>query len=68
MRYPIVIEQEAENFSAYAPDVPGCVATGGSRDAVIEKMAQALKFHLETLRVDGEPIPQPGRSDTYVDV
>ena len=67
-RYPIVIEQGAENYSAYAPDVPGCVAAGRKRDDVTEQMTEALKFHFEALRRDGQPIPRPGVSDTYVDI
>jgi predicted RNase H-like HicB family nuclease len=67
-RYPIVIEQGASNYSAFAPDVPGCVATGASRDEVTEQMAAALRFHIASLRHDGEPIPSPGVSDTYVEI
>lgn len=67
-RYPIVIEQGSRNFSGYAPDVPGCAATGASRAEVTERMGDALRFHLERLRLDGEPIPAPGVSDTYVEV
>jgi predicted RNase H-like HicB family nuclease len=67
-RYPIVIEQGPNNFSAFAPDVPGCVATGANREEVTEQMASALRFHIESLRHDGEPVPNPGTSDTYVEI
>lgn len=67
-RYPIVIEEGPDNCSAYAPDVPGCVATGPDRDTVAEQMAAALRFHFEALRLRGEPIPKPSASDTYVEI
>jgi predicted RNase H-like HicB family nuclease len=67
-RYPIVIEHGTGNLSAHAPDVPGCVATGTDRDDVIAQMTSALRFHLESLRRDGRPIPRPGVSDTYVEI
>lgn len=67
-RYPIVIEQGDRNYSAYAPDVPGCVAVGSTVDETTKQMAEALAFHIEMLREDREPIPQPGESVTYVEV
>lgn len=66
--YPIVIEKSANNYSAYAPDVPGCVAVGDSIDETIANMAEALAFHFEGLRLDGDPIPLPGESVAYVNV
>ncbi len=59
MRYVIVIEQANGNYSAYVPDVPGCVATGATLDEVQQAMQEALAFHLEGLREEGLPIPQP---------
>jgi predicted RNase H-like HicB family nuclease len=69
-RYLIVIEgAEGENFSAYAPDLPGCVATGATREEVEREMHDAIAFHLEGLRGAGEPIPEPsGLTAAYVDV
>lgn len=67
-RYPIVIEHGIDNYSAYAPDVPGCVAAGTTRDEVTERIAEALKLHFESLRIEGESIPRPGISDTYVEI
>ena len=59
-RYLIVIEgNEAENFSAYAPDLPGCVATGATRADCEREMQAAIAFHLEGLRDAGEAIPEP---------
>jgi predicted RNase H-like HicB family nuclease len=67
-RYPIVIEKGERNYSAYAPDVPGCIATGASVDETIANMTEALEFHFEGLRLDGDPIPAPGDHVAYVDV
>jgi predicted RNase H-like HicB family nuclease len=69
-RYLIVIEAAAgENHSAYAPDLPGCVATGSTREEVKRAMRDAVAFHLEGLRQLGEPIPEPSDlTATYVDV
>jgi predicted RNase H-like HicB family nuclease len=61
MRYAIVIEQAEGNFSAYAPDLPGCVATGGTLAEVEAEMREAIAFHIDGLREDGLPIP-PGLS------
>ena len=69
-RYLIVIEgAECENYSAYAPDLPGCVATGGTVAEVEREMHDAIAFHLEGLREAGEPIPEPSDLTTaYVEV
>jgi predicted RNase H-like HicB family nuclease len=69
-RYLIVIEgNEAENFSAYAPDLPGCVATGATLEEVERAMHDAITFHLEGLRDAGEPILEPSQLTTaYIDV
>ncbi|HEX2071149.1 MAG TPA: type II toxin-antitoxin system HicB family antitoxin [Thermoleophilaceae bacterium] len=67
-RYPIVIEHGPNSYSAYAPDAPGCVAAGATRDDVTKRMTEALKLHFEALRADGQSIPEPGISDTYVEI
>ena len=67
-RYLIVIEPTATGFSAYSPDVPGCVATGQSRAEVERAMREAIEFHLDGLHNDGQPIPPGGTSATYVEV
>ncbi len=67
-RYLIVIEETPGGFSAYSPDVAGCVATGTSRAEVERIMQDALEFHLDGLREDGHPIPPPSTSAAYVDV
>jgi predicted RNase H-like HicB family nuclease len=68
MRYAIVIEQARDNFSAYAPDLPGCVATGTTIEEVEAQMREAIEFHLDGLREDGVPIPQPSSRVEYIEV
>ncbi len=67
-RYLIIVEPTATGFSAYSPDVPGCVATGATREEVEGAMREALAFHLDGLREDGYPVPLPGAAAAYVDV
>jgi predicted RNase H-like HicB family nuclease len=68
MKYLIVIEQTKTGFSAYSPDLPGCAAAGGTRDAVEREMTDAIAFHIEGLRTEGLQVPQPHASSSYVDV
>ena len=58
-RYLIVIEGDGDSYSSYAPDLPGCVATGATRDEVEREMQAAVEFHLEGLQLAGQPIPEP---------
>lgn len=67
-KYLIVIEEAATGFSAYSPDIPGCVSTGGTREAVEQSMREAIEFHLDGMREDGQPLPKPSSSAAYVDV
>jgi predicted RNase H-like HicB family nuclease len=67
-RYLIVIEPTPTGFSAYSPDLAGCVATGSSRTDVERAMRDAIEFHLDGLRADGQPIPPGGTSATYIEV
>ena len=59
LRYAVVYEAGTHNLSAYAPDLPGCVATGGSLDKIRQNMREAMTLHLDLIREHGEPIPQP---------
>ncbi len=68
MRYAIVIENAGSNFSAYVPDLPGCVVTGDSAEAVAAAVREAIVFHLEGLRADGAPIPPPASTVDYVEI
>jgi predicted RNase H-like HicB family nuclease len=68
MRYAIVIETAGANFSAYVPDLPGCVATGATPEATEQAIREAIEFHLDGLREDGTPIPPPQSRVEYVEV
>jgi predicted RNase H-like HicB family nuclease len=68
MRYAIVIENAGKNFSAYVPDLPGCVATGATPEEVEREIREAIEFHIEGLREDGLPVPQPSSPVRYVDI
>ncbi len=68
MRYAIVIEKAASNYSAYVPDLPGCVATGLTVEETETLIREAIEFHLEGLRADSLPIPQPSSQVEYVDI
>ena len=68
MRYLIVIEKTKSGFSAYSPDVPGCVATGPTRRRAERAMREAIEFHLEGLRAAGRRAPSPRSSSAYVEV
>ena len=68
MKYLVVIEKTSTGFSAYSPDVPGCVATGASREETEREMQAAIAFHLEGLRGQGGQVPQSSASATYVEV
>ena len=68
MRYAIVIEKAEGNYSAYVPDLPGCVATGATVEETEAQIREAIEFHLDGLRQDGSPIPQPASRVEYVDV
>ena len=59
MRYAIVVERAANNYSAYVPDLPGCVATGVTMEETEQLIREAIELHLTGLREDGLPIPQP---------
>jgi predicted RNase H-like HicB family nuclease len=67
-KYLIVIEKTATGFSAYSPDIDGCVATGQTRAEVEQSMREALEFHLEGMEREGLPIPEPKSDSTYFEV
>ncbi len=68
MKYLIVIEPTKNGFSAYAPDVPGCVSAGATLEAVRDSMTEALEFHFDGLRIQRLPVPTPSSTSTFVDV
>ncbi len=68
MKYAVIIEKATNNYSAYVPDLPGCVATGKTREETAQNMREAIAFHLEGLREDGLPIPEPQTFAEFVEV
>ena len=67
-RFLIVIESAGNNFSAYSPDLPGCVATGATREEVRSLIQEAIEFHIEGLREDKFPIAEPGTEAEVISV
>ena len=67
-RFAIVIEKAEKNYSAYVPDLPGCVATGDSLASTKNRVREAIAFHLEGMREDGLPIPEARTSVAWVEV
>lgn len=68
MQYLIVIEKTETGYSAYSPDLLGCVSTGATREEVEQNMREAVEFHLEGLKLEGLEIPQPTTSSAYVEI
>ncbi len=68
MRYLIVMEKTQTGYSAYSPDLDGCIATGATREEVEQNMREAVEFHLDGLREEGYPIPEPRSASAYVEV
>lgn len=66
--YLIIIEDTATGFSAYSPDLPGCVATGSTREEVEVEMRETVKFHIEGLRLSGYPVPVPSSKPAWCEV
>jgi predicted RNase H-like HicB family nuclease len=67
MRYAIVIEKADGNYSAYVPDLPGCVATGVTVQDTEREIRDAIRFHIDGLKEDGQPVPQPTSIADYVE-
>ena len=68
MKYLMVIEPTETGYSAYSPDLPGCVSTGATRAEVARNMQEAIELHLEGMREEGYPLPEPSSSSAYVEV
>ena len=66
--YLVIVEKAESNYSAYSPDLPGCVATGGTKEETLQRMREAIAMHLEGLREDGLPVPPPSSSAEYLAV
>jgi predicted RNase H-like HicB family nuclease len=68
MRYLIIIEKTETGYSAYSPDLPGCVSTGSTHEEVEQNMREAIEFHLEGLKLEGWEIPQPSTSFAFIEI
>ena len=68
MRYAIVIEKAENNYAAYVPDLPGCLATGQTIEETEQQIREAIDLHLRGMREDGLPIPEPSSSVDYVEI
>src|SRR5262245_2615558 len=66
-KFLVIVEKAAKNYSAYSPDLPGCVATASTRAATLARMKSAIRFHLEGLRAEGQRIRSGTTSATYVE-
>ncbi|MDQ3620103.1 MAG: type II toxin-antitoxin system HicB family antitoxin [Actinomycetota bacterium] len=66
--YLTIIENSEDSYSAYSPDLPGCVATGDTIEEVRKLMQEAIQMHIESLREHGEPVPPPSSSAEYLAV
>ncbi len=67
MRYAVVIEKVGNNYSAYVPDLPGCVATGNTVDEVENEIRDAIRFHIDGMKEEGLSIPKPESIAEYVE-
>jgi predicted RNase H-like HicB family nuclease len=67
-RYVVVFERADTNWAAYSPDVPGCIATGSTKDETARNMREALRFHIEGLILHGQPVPEGSGQDTHAEV
>ena len=68
MRYAVIVEEGENSFGAYVPDLPGCAAAAETREEVLQLIQEAIEFHIEGLREDGQPIPEPSSSIEYIEV
>ena len=68
MRYAIVLEKADNNYSAYVPDLPGCIATGFTVAETEREIREAIEFHIDGLREDGLPVPQPASIVEYLEI
>jgi predicted RNase H-like HicB family nuclease len=68
MRYAVIVEEGETSFGAYVPDLPGCVAVGETKEEVLSLIQEAIEFHIEGMREDGQPIPEPSSSIEYVEI
>ena len=68
MRYLVVVEKGASSYGAHVPDLPGCIAAAETKEEVLSLIREAIEFHLQGLREDGQPIPTPASTSELVEV
>jgi len=68
MKYAVIVEKSANGFGAYVPDLPGCAVVAETRDEVVKLIREAVQLHLESLREEGSPVPEPVITTEYVQV
>lgn len=68
MRYLIILEKSATGYSAYSPDLPGCVSTGPTPEETIAGMKESIELHIQGLKIEGLPVPEPLSRSAYVEV
>ena len=68
MKYLIVVEKTETGYSAYSPDLPGCVSTGATPEETEANMKEAIEFHIDGLKAEGYPVPRPATRSAYVEV
>ena len=67
-KYLVIFEKADSNYSAYSPDIPGCIATGKTRKEAAKNIREAISFHIEGLQQDGLPVPEPASFTEYIEV
>jgi predicted RNase H-like HicB family nuclease len=68
MKYAVVIEKGENGYGAYVPDLPGCIAAADTKEEIKKLIHEAIEFHIEGLKEDGEPIPEPASSIEFIEV
>ena len=68
MKYLVIVEKAEHNYSAFVPDLPGCIATGETPEQTHENMREAVEIYLDELKASGEPVPEPSANIDYVTV
>jgi predicted RNase H-like HicB family nuclease len=68
MRFTVIVEKGSASWGAYVPDLPGCVAAGETREEALQLIREAIEFHLEGLKEQGEPVPQPHSFGEVVEI
>ena len=67
-KYLVIYEKAKENYSAYSPDIPGCIATGKTRKETEKNIKEAINLHIDGLKEDGQPLPEPSSFTEYVEI